>query len=288
MGLPTALARIRRNVAPRQRSAARRRHERPVASVASPVVAPDAGTPLTVYGRLAVLEALADAEVTVAQVLMARTLRGAHVDEVVAAADRRGVVVRRLAPEKISRISGDARHDQGLVADVVAAGIEPLDRWLARLGPGAAASLLVLDGVTNPANVGMIIRSAAGAGLSGVVLPEAGSPDLGPLVIRASAGIALRATVLRCSTAAAGVGALVGAGLAVYGLRADAADVLFTAELPARAAYVVGNESTGLSGGVADLVEHWLAIPMAHGVESLNVASAAAVVAFEVARRRQS
>ena len=249
-------------------------------------MAPDAGTSITIYGRVAVLEALADAGVEVEAVLLDRTSRGQLAEEVLAAAARRGVVVKRLPPEKISRISGDARHDQGVVADIAAAGLEPLDRWLGRLGPGAAASLLLLDGVTNPSNVGMIIRSVAGAGLSGVVLPEAGSPDIGPLVVRASAGIALRATVLRCPSAAAGAAALADAGLVVHGLRADDADVLFTAPLPARAVYVLGNESEGVSPAVADLVDRWLAIPMQPGVESLNVASAAAVLAFEVARRR--
>ena len=238
------------------------------------------------YGRLAVLEALADAEVTVARVLLDRTQRGQLAEEVLAAAARRGVLVKRLPPEKISRISGDARHDQGVVADIAAGGIEPLDTWLDRLGPGATTSVLVLDGVTNPANVGMIIRSVAGAGLSGVVLPEAGSPNIGPLVIRASAGIALHAAVLRCPTAAEGVAALAAAGLVVHGLRAEEADVLFTAELPDRAAYVVGNETDGVSPAVTALVDRWLAIPLADGVESLNVASAATIVAFEVARRR--
>ena len=258
----------------------------PGSGVYGPVVAPGTGTPITVHGRLAVLEALADEAVTVTQVLLARTLRGPAADEVLTAAARRGVVVKRLAPEKVTRISGDGRHDQGVVADIAADGIEPLERWLGRSGPGARASLLLLDGVTNPANVGMIIRSATGAGLSGVVLPEAGSPDVGPLVVRASAGIALRATVLRCPTAAGGVAALAAAGFAIHGLRATAADVVFTADLPDRAAYVLGNETDGVSPAVSELVDRWLAIPLAAGVESLNVASAAAVVAFEVARRR--
>lgn len=249
-------------------------------------MAPGAGTSITIYGRVAVLEALADPEVGVDRVLLDRTSRGQLADEVVAAAARRGVAVKRLPPEKISRISGDPRHDQGVVADIAAAGIEPLDRWLGRLGPGAATSLLLLDGVTNPSNVGMIIRSAAGAGLSGVVLPEAGSPDIGPLVVRASAGIALRATVLRCPSAAAGAATLAEAGVVVHGLRSDDAEVLFTAELPERAVYVLGNESEGVSPTVGDLVDRWLTVPMAAGVESLNVASAAAVLAFEVARRR--
>ena len=72
----------------------------------------------------------------------------------------------------------------------------------------------------------------------------------------------------------------------MHGLRAGYAAVLFDAELDERSAYVLGNETDGVSAAVADLVDRWLAIPLAEGVESLNVASAAAVLAFEVARRR--
>ena len=75
-------------------------------------------TYVTVYGRLAVLEALADERVGVAQVLLARTARGEGVDAIVAAAARRGVALRRVAPEKVTRVSGNGRHDQGVVADV--------------------------------------------------------------------------------------------------------------------------------------------------------------------------
>jgi 23S rRNA (guanosine2251-2'-O)-methyltransferase len=139
----------------------------------------------------------------------------------------------------------------------------------------------VLDGVTNPGNVGMVIRTATGAGLDGVVLPRAGSPDVGPLVVKASAGVAFRAAVYRCATAAAGVARLRGAGVEVVGLRADAPS-LFDAELGERVAFVRGNET----GGVSVDCDRWLSIPMANGVESLNVAVAAGVVSYEIARRR--
>ena len=234
---------------------------------------------LTVYGRMPVLEALLDPSVEVERVLLARSARGESVDELVAAARAQGVVVTRVAPEKVTRVSGNGRHDQGVVAEVVAAGVGSLDAWLTTAP--STVSLLLLDGVTNPGNVGMIIRTCVAAGLSGVVLPRAGSPDVGPLVVKASAGVAFRATVLEAATASSAVASLRAAGVAVLGLAGDGSS-LFSAELPERAAFVLGNETSGLSVDV----DRRLSIPMSGGVDSLNVAVAAGIVAFEVARRR--
>jgi 23S rRNA (guanosine2251-2'-O)-methyltransferase len=233
-----------------------------------------------------VLEALRDDGVTVRRLLVARSARGDSVDDILAEAGRRGLKVTRVTPEKITRVSGNGRHDQGVVAEVAAPGLEDLDDWLARLGPGTRASLLVLDGVTNPANVGMIVRTATAAGLHGLVLPQAGTPEVGPLVIKASAGVAFDATILRAATALAAVEAMTEAGFTVHGLRGERAEVLFEAELADRACFVLGNETHGVSAAVGERVTSWLSIPMSGGVESLNVASAAAVLAFEVTRRR--
>jgi 23S rRNA (guanosine2251-2'-O)-methyltransferase len=232
---------------------------------------------IVVYGRMPVLEALLDEGVRVEKVLVARTARGDSVDEILDAARQRGVVVQKVAPEKVTRVSGNGRHDQGVVADVEAPGLRELDDEV----PGGRLALLVFDGVTNPANVGMIIRTATAAGLDGVVLPRAGSPDVGPLVVKASAGVAFRARVYRSATAAAAIDRLRGAGVAVVGLRAGG-DPLFGADLGERVAFVLGNETDGVSVDC----DRWLSIPMHAGVESLNVAVAAGIVSYEIARRR--
>ena len=118
------------------------------------------------------------------------------------------------------------------------------------------------------------------------MVPRRGTADLGPLVLKASAGVAFRAPLLRCETAAGAVEHLAAARFALVGLdpRLGAAS-LFDAALPERAAYVVGNEATGVSAPVAAQIDTWLRIPLSGGVESLNVATAATLVAFEVARR---
>jgi 23S rRNA (guanosine2251-2'-O)-methyltransferase len=240
---------------------------------------------ITVYGRKPVLEALGDADLAVDKVVLADDARGEPVRAILTAARERGVPVQRASAHRVKVLAGNGRHDQGVLADVVAPRMQPVDEFLLDLGNDAGA-VLVLDGVTNPANVGMVLRSATAAGLDGVLLPRRGVPAIDPLVVKASAGVAFRAPVLRASTAEEGCAALRDGGFTVFGLDAAGAS-LFDAELPRRVALVLGNETGGISPSVAAVCAGTLAIPMAGGVESLNVASAAAVAAFELRRRRR-
>lgn len=232
------------------------------------------------------LEALSSTEITVEQVLLATTARGEHVAEIIERCGQRQVPLKRVAATKVTRISGNGRHDQGVVADVAAPGLTDLGDWLQDRPPEAPARLVLLDGVTNPANVGMVLRVVTAAGLEGTVLPRIGVPDLGPLVVKASAGIAFRARVLRAPTAADAVAMLLSAGFAVVALAAGAGPSLYDIDLPPRVALVAGNETEGISTKVAALCTGTCSIPLAGGVESLNVATAVAVTAFELARRR--
>lgn len=242
---------------------------------------------ITVYGRKPVLEALADDSIAVEKVLLATGARDQSAKDILQAAERRGVRLERAAPEKITRISRNGRHDQGVVADVVAPGMRAVQAYVAELDPADAAPqrVLVLDGVTNPSNVGMILRTATAAGLQGVVLPHEGVPDVGPLVIKASAGVAYRASILRATTPAQALEHLQEAGFALYALGGEADTTIYDAEFPDRAAFVLGSETHGVSGQTAPWVHEWLRIPMAGGVESLNVSSAATALAFDLVRR---
>jgi 23S rRNA (guanosine2251-2'-O)-methyltransferase len=243
---------------------------------------------VTVYGRKPVLEALADRGLAVDKIVLAENARGPAVREILDAAAGRGVPVRRASAHRVKVLAGNGRHDQGVLADVVAPRMRPLDAFLS--APGGArtkpAAVLVLDQITNPANVGMILRTATAAGLTGVVLPRRGVPGVDPLVVKASAGVAFHAPILRCATAEQACTELKAAGFQVLGLAGSAGASLFDASLPRRAAFVLGNETSGVSAPVHKLIDRWVAIPMSGGVESLNVASAAAVLAFELVRRR--
>lgn len=275
----------------------------PVSDAGPPVSPKD--TFVTVYGRKPVLEALRDPALAVDKVILAEGADREAVRTFTEAARARGLVLQRATAQRVKVLAGNGRQDQGVLADVVAPRMRPVEHFLADLDPDAPARVLVLDGLTNPANVGMILRSATGAGLEGVLLPRRGVPAIDPLVIKASAGVAFHAPVLRSRTAATGLAALAEAGFVLFGLdgpgdatrhdtptgprsspRDAAPPSLFGAELPDRVALVVGGETDGLTDDVRDELHGTLTIPLAEGVESLNAACAATVACFELARRR--
>jgi 23S rRNA (guanosine2251-2'-O)-methyltransferase len=242
---------------------------------------------ITVYGRNPVHEVLLDETLVVDKVVIAEGARGEGIREIRSAARRRGLDVQVASPERVKKLAGNGRQDQGVFADVVAPRMRPLDAALDADGAGLR-TVLVLDGLTTPANVGMILRTATAAGLDGIVVPRRGVASIDPLVVKASAGVAFRAPILKAFTAGEAVAALKGHGFHVVGLDADGDDDLFTAHLPEPVAFVLGSETAGLSPDVADLVDSWVSIPMAAGVESLNVAAAGAVVCFELVRRSRA
>jgi 23S rRNA (guanosine2251-2'-O)-methyltransferase len=244
---------------------------------------------ITVYGRKPVLEALSDTTLTVDKVIAADNARGGSLAAILAAARDRGVPVRRASEHRVKVLAGNGHHDQGVLADVVAPRMRMVSEFVAELAGAPAhrhGALLVLDAVTNPANVGMVLRSATAAGLDGVLVPRRGVPAIDPLVIKASAGVAFRAPILRASSAAEGCATLRAAGITVLGLAADAPTSLLRDRLPDRVALVLGNETNGLSPDVLGELDGTVSIPMHGGVESLNVASAAAVASYELLRRR--
>jgi 23S rRNA (guanosine2251-2'-O)-methyltransferase len=243
---------------------------------------------VTVYGRKPVLEALADPALEVDKVLLADSARGPAAGEILHAARQRGVPVQRVTAHRVKVLAGNGKQDQGVLADVVAPRMRPLEAALAERR--APRSVLLLDGITTPANVGMILRAATAAGIEGIVVPRHGVAGIDPLVVKASAGVAFRAPVLRCPSAADAAEQLRGAGYRLYGLDGGARETLFTARIDPRdrVAFVLGGETAGVSEQVRPLIQTWLAIPMTSGVESLNVATAAAVLSYELLRRREA
>ena len=234
---------------------------------------------ITVYGRKPVLEALADDRLTVDKVLVAENAGGPQVSHLLREAARRRVEVLRVPAARVTKVSRNGRQDQGVVADIVAPRLRRLSEQTASTLEG---HVLVLDGVTNPQNVGMILRTATAAGFVGIVVPRAGVPDLGPLVIKASAGVALDAPVLRADDPSSAVDILRAGGFSIVGLAADAERALWDPRpFAERTAFVLGSET----GGIRVEVDASVAIPMAGGVDSLNVAVAAGVLCFEVLRR---
>ena len=236
---------------------------------------------LTLYGRKPALEALQDPALTIHCLHLAESNRPTGIiAQIIAEAERRGVAIRHHDRQALSRISKNGRQDQGVALDVVCPRFMSLEAFIdAAKGP---QTILALDGLTNPQNVGMIIRSAVAAGIDGVLYPKRGIASLGPLVIKASAGNIFRAPLIRCESTVAAVTTLKSKGYQVAILEASATASLFDFRTTGDVVAVLGGESDGIGQEVEALADTRLSIPMANGVESLNVAVTAALVAFQL------
>lgn len=238
---------------------------------------------LTIYGRKPVLEVLLDPTVPVYRLHLADSNKpGGIIAEIEAAARARSVEILHHDKQALSRISRNSREDQGVAADLQLPRYQTLEGWLDDQDQPAAAELrlLALDRVTNPQNVGMLIRSACAGGIDGVLLPRQGCAPLSPLVIKASAGTLFRCPLLRCDELAPALQRLQQHGFAVATLSSHARDDLFGWNQPGPRVYVLGNETDGVSPAVGALADQQIRIPMANGVESLNVAVTAALIAY--------
>lgn len=205
----------------------------------------------------------------------------AELEGLAAAAAARGVPVRRARRDVLDALAGGVLH-QGAVALAPAFGYRPLaDLYDSDL-------VVVLDGVTDPQNLGAIARSAEAAGAGGLVLRERRSVAVTPAAEKASAGGLSWLAVARVPNLVRALQDLAVAGFWSVGLAADAETALWSSPLlDGKVVLVVGAEGTGLSRLVAERVDARVAIPLRGRMESLNASAAAAVALFEVHRRRQ-
>lgn len=199
------------------------------------------------------------------------------------AARAAGAVIHREPMEALDRRAQGQRH-QGVLGEGSAFAYTDPNLLLGTVRKkGAAALLLALDGITDPHNLGAILRSAAAAGVDGVILPERRSAQVNETVVRASAGTAGRVAVARVVNLGRALDDLKEAGAWVYGLAAGPGSVDYLEEPFDRATVLVmGAEGEGLHQKIAERCDRQLRIPMPGQVESLNVSAAAAVALFRV------
>ena len=234
---------------------------------------------LTVYGRNPVLEALQDPTLRVFRLHLADSNKAnAQLNQMQELAKQKGAEVLWHSKQALSRISKNSQQDQGVALDVITEGFCQEDDWLAALPE--QFELMAVDCVTNPQNLGMIIRSLCASPMQGLLLPEKGCAKLDALVIKASAGTLFRTPIIHTPNLAECLVRLKQQGTRVFGLDAQGAQSLNQFKAPKRCVMVMGNESTGLSAEVKALCDGFISIPMAPGVESLNVSVAASLIAF--------
>jgi 23S rRNA (guanosine2251-2'-O)-methyltransferase len=229
----------------------------------------------TIYGIRPVVEALGSGRRKVFEVIDA-----VGNGEVAKAAGARGVDVKRASRQRVEELTRGGAH-QG-----VAARVEPYPySGLAEILSSPEPLVLVLDGITDPRNLGAVLRAADGAGAGGVVIPKDRAVGVTAAAVKASAGASEHVRVARVTNLKRAVDKIKVAGLWVYA--AVTGGTPYTQlDLDGGVAFVLGSEGRGVRRLVREGCDGTVSIPMLGAVESLNVSVASAVLLYEARRRR--
>jgi 23S rRNA (guanosine2251-2'-O)-methyltransferase len=236
-----------------------------------------------VYGIHAVSEALAAGEQLRAVHVAQDRRNDPALRELLANAQERSIAVRFEPRDYFTRFP--YRAHQGVVAMAQPFEYAALDDVLVRSGE-APVLLVVLDHLTDPHNVGAILRSAECAGAGAVVLPDRRSAGVNATVRKAAAGAAARVPVARVGNLATAVRTIKKAGIWVVGADAEAPTTMDQGDFDRDLALVIGSEGSGISQLLRRECDYLVRIPMAGRLGSLNASVAAGILLFETLRQR--
>ena len=230
---------------------------------------------ITLYGRNVVVEVLEDDTVEIHKLHMAESNKtDGVIKKILSLAKAKGIEIAWHDKSALSRISKNAKQDQGVACDIIsksyqnASEIKKLKEF----------KFIALDGTHNPQNLGMIIRSCAAGSIDGIILPKKNSAKISPLVIKASAGTLFKLPIYFCNSLDSALKDL--DDTKIYALSSHAKESIYNLTPHAKSIFVLGNESEGVSVEVEKLCNDKVKIPMNRGVESLNVAVTASLIAF--------
>ncbi len=233
---------------------------------------------LTIYGRNAVIEALEDKSISIHKLHLSKSNKDASVlEQMKGIAKKREIEVAYYDKQSLSRISKNAKQDQGVALDIVLEHFVNAEEFILK---NINYRIIALDGVTNPQNLGMIIRSCAAGNIDAILLPTKGVAQISPLVIKASAGTLFKMPIIKTSDLKKTLESFKKEGADIYMLSSHAEENYKKQNYSSKTIFVLGNESEGVSNAVERLCNKSIAIPMKRGVESLNVAVTASLLAF--------
>lgn len=232
-----------------------------------------AGTTEVIYGRNAVVEAINTGSRTLHEILVLPQ----HQDKMIELSGN--VPSRVMNKHDLDRIAGTENH-QGMAARVSPYRYARLEDLY------DLRTVVLLDSVEDPQNLGSIIRTAYALAGAGIVIPEHRAAPVTPAVVKASSGATEHAKIARVTNLRAAASGLKEKGFWLVGLEAGARDVISSAPAFERLALVLGGEDTGIRPVMTNELDLAVSIPMARDFNSLNVSQAAAIALYELVGRR--
>ena len=240
-----------------------------------------------IEGRNAVVEALR-AGVAIDKIFIMKGETDSVLGHIASTAREQGIVVVDADRRKLDNMSRTHSH-QGVIALAAVREYASVDDILnAAREKGEAPLIVVCDELSDPHNLGAVIRTADAAGAHGVIIPKRRSAGLTAVVAKTSAGAVAHMPVARVPNITALLKELKEEGVWVFGTAAEGTTSLYKADLKGPAAIVIGSEGDGMSRLVAENCDFTVSIPMFGKINSLNAAAAAAVLLYEAVRQRTS
>ena len=238
-----------------------------------------------IEGRNAVIEALR-AGTAIDKIYIMKGETDSALGHIASAAREKGIVVVDADRRKLDGMSRIHSH-QGVIALAAVREYASVDDILnAAREKGENPLIVVCDELSDPHNLGAVIRTADAAGAHGVIIPKRRSAGLTAVVGKTSAGAVAHVPVARVPNLPALLKELKEEGVWVFGTAADGTTPLYQADLKGPAAIVIGSEGTGMGRLVAENCDFTVSIPMFGKINSLNASAAAAVLLYEAVRQR--
>jgi len=238
-----------------------------------------------IEGRNAVTEALRSGA-PIDKVFLAKGETDHTLGRIAAAARKEGIVVVEVDRRKLDAMSATHSH-QGVIAVAAVREYATVEQILsAAREKGEKPLIVVCDEISDPHNLGAIIRTAECAGAHGVIIPKRRSAGLTAVVAKTSAGAVSYMPVARVPNVAALLKDLKKEGIWVYGTAAEGSASLYKTDLTGPAAIVIGSEGDGMSRLVRENCDFLVSIPMGGHISSLNASAAAAILLYEAVRQR--
>jgi 23S rRNA (guanosine2251-2'-O)-methyltransferase len=240
------------------------------------------------YGLHAIQAVLEKAPKTVSELWVDAGRHDKRIAQILELASKASVTVHSLAKHELDRMVPDGRH-QGVVAKAMAPKVyteNELEDLLESLTD--SPFLLILDGVTDPHNLGACLRSADAAGVHAIIAPKDRAASLTPVAIKVSSGAAQTVPFVQVTNLARCLRDLKERGVWLVGLDGQAEESLFDRDLKGPLAFVMGAEGQGLRRLSKEHCDFLVKIPMVGSVESLNVSVATGICLFEALRQRNN
>jgi 23S rRNA (guanosine2251-2'-O)-methyltransferase len=236
-----------------------------------------------IYGRHAVLEALTMEKVN--RLYIQEDLKGQNLEQMKALASQKAVKVEWQSKANLARMTNNGVH-QGFVALVAPFAYAELDQTLAQLISKEEVSLLILDELTDPHNLGSIARTADATGIDAIIIPKHRAVGITSVAMKASTGALEHVPVVRVTNLSQTLDKLKEAGFWTFGTDMTGTDYREW-NCRGRIALIIGAEGDGISVGLKKKVDEMVSIPMVGHVQSLNASVAASLLMYEIFRRRQ-